>query len=123
LCTNTLGCASCHGDHGQGGRGPELINLMGKEVQFTDGVKQIADDAYIRESILNPTAHVVQGFQPIMPTFQGQVSEEQLLQLLAFVHSLSAQPAAPTASPGGAQHPAGPTVAPTPAAPATRRAP
>ena len=56
------------------------------------GAKVIADEAYIRESILNPQAKVVAGFQPIMPTFQGQVSEEQLLQLIAYIKSL--EPAA-----------------------------
>ena len=53
-----------------------------------------ADEAYIRESILNPQAKVVAGFQPIMPTFQGQVTEEQLLQLIAYIKSLEPKPAA-----------------------------
>ena len=48
----------------------------------------VADEAYLRESILNPTAKVVAGFQPIMPTFQGQVSEEQIMQLIA-VHQVA----------------------------------
>ena len=50
-----------------------------------------ADEAYIRESIVNPQAKVVAGFQPLMPTFQGLVSEEQLLQLIAYVKSLSSR--------------------------------
>ena len=49
-----------------------------------------ADDNYVRESILNPTAKVVAGFDPVMPTFQGQVTEEQLTQLIAYVRSLGA---------------------------------
>jgi cytochrome c oxidase subunit 2 len=57
-----------------------------------------ADDNYIRESILNPRAKVVKGFQPIMPTFQGQVNEEDLLKLLAYVKSLAA-PKTPPAEP------------------------
>ena len=49
----------------------------------------MADENYIRESILNPGAKVVAGFKPIMPTFQGQVSEESLMALVAYVKSLS----------------------------------
>ena len=65
-----------------------------------------ADDAYIRESILNPQAKVVAGFQPIMPTFQGLVSEEQLLQLIAYVKSLSdtQQTATGASSPSRGRH-------------------
>ena len=59
----------------------------------------MADEAYVRESILNPAAKVVKGFQPVMPTFQGLVTEEQLLQLIAYVRSLS-QPGAPSAAAG-----------------------
>ena len=50
-----------------------------------------ADEAYIRESIVNPQAKLVNGFGPIMPTFQGQITEEQLVQILAFIKSLPAQ--------------------------------
>jgi len=50
-----------------------------------------ADEAYIRESILNPTAKIVAGFQPLMPTFQGLINEEQLLQLIEYVKSLQSQ--------------------------------
>jgi hypothetical protein len=53
-----------------------------------DGETVVVDEAYIRESILNPQAKIVAGFQPIMPTFQGLVSEEQLLQLIEYVKSL-----------------------------------
>jgi len=61
----------------------------------------VADEAYIRESIVNPHAKVVAGFQPIMPTFQGLVTEEQLLQLIAYVKSLSK----PDPAAGGAATP------------------
>jgi cytochrome c oxidase subunit 2 len=91
LYTNTLGCASCHGDNGQGGRGPALTGLLGKPVQLDNGSTGTADEAYIRESILNPQAKIVAGYGPIMPTFAGQLSEEQLLQLVSFVKSLSPQ--------------------------------
>jgi cytochrome c oxidase subunit II len=83
-----LACVTCHLDNGQG-RGPVLKGLYGKQVLLTGGQIVTADDAYIRESILNPQAKIVSGFTPIMPTFQGLVTEEQLLQLIAYVKSLS----------------------------------
>ena len=70
----------------------------------------MADEAYIRESIVNPQAKVVAGFQPIMPTFQGLVTEEQLLQLIAYVRSLGAQPAAPAPAGSPATPPGGTPV-------------
>ena len=73
-----LACITCHRSDAQG-RGPVLEGLFGTPVQLANGETVIADEAYIRESILNPTAKVVAGYQPIMPTFQGQVSEEQVL--------------------------------------------
>jgi cytochrome c oxidase subunit 2 len=88
-----LACATCHQQESQG-RGPVLLNLFGKPVELQDGRKVIADEAYIRESIVNPQAKVVAGFQPLMPTFQGLVTEEQLLQLIAYVRSLTKQPPA-----------------------------
>jgi cytochrome c oxidase subunit 2 len=85
-----LACATCHQQESQG-RGPVLLNLFGKPVELQDGRKVVADEAYIRESIVNPQAKVVAGFQPLMPTFQGLVTEEQLLQLIAYVRSLTKQ--------------------------------
>jgi cytochrome c oxidase subunit 2 len=86
-----LACNTCHLDNGQG-RGPVLKGLYGKPVLLSNGQTVTADDAYIRESILNPQAKVVAGFQPAMPTFQGLVTEEQLLQLIAYVKSLGENP-------------------------------
>jgi cytochrome c oxidase subunit 2 len=85
----TLGCASCHSEGGQGGRGAPLAGIFGKQVALANGQTVTADDAYLRESILNPQAKLVAGYGPIMPTFQGQVSEEQLLQLVTYIKSLS----------------------------------
>ena len=85
----SLGCASCHGANAEGGRGPALLGVYGSNVVLNNGPPVRADEAYIRESILNPQAKVVNGFGPIMPSFQGQLSEEQLLQLVAYVKSLS----------------------------------
>lgn len=98
----TLGCASCHGANGEGGRGPVLAGVFGNTAALQTGESVRVDEAYIRESILNPQAKLVAGFGPIMPTFQGQVSEDQLVQLVAFIKSLqgaAGQAPAGTASP------------------------
>lgn len=84
----TLGCASCHGANGEGGRGPVLAGVFGQQTRLTTGQSVLADEAYMRESVVNPQAKLVEGFGPIMPTFQGQVSEDQLVQLIAFIKSL-----------------------------------
>jgi len=110
----TLGCASCHGANGEGGRGPTLAGAFGKTTPLITGDSVRVDEGYIRESILNPQAKIVQGFGPIMPTFQGQVSEDQVLQLIAYIKSLHAAgetPATTAASP--AQGPS-PATAPSP---------
>jgi cytochrome c oxidase subunit 2 len=82
-----LACNTCHFTD-RIGRGPILTGLFGKEVQLQTGQTIKADESYLRESILNPQAKIVMGFQPIMPTFQGQISEEGLLQLIAYIKSL-----------------------------------
>jgi cytochrome c oxidase subunit II len=99
----TLGCASCHGNNGEGGRGPALLGVFNSEVQLSTGQKVRGDESYIRESILNPQAKIVAGYGPIMPTFQGVVSEDQIVQLIAYVKSLSSQPAATTTGAPSAQ--------------------
>lgn len=87
-----LACHTCHRGDTQG-RGPVLDGLFGKAVQLQNGQTITADENYIRESILNPSAKLVAGFQPLMPTFQGLVSEEQVLQLIAYIKSLETQQA------------------------------
>jgi cytochrome c oxidase subunit 2 len=84
-----LGCVTCHRSDIQG-RGPNLHGVFGKPVQLEDGRTITADENYVRESILDPGAKVVKGFKPVMPTFQGLVSEEQLNALVAYVKSLNA---------------------------------
>jgi cytochrome c oxidase subunit 2 len=83
-----LGCSTCHRSDTQG-RGPNLVGIYGKPVLLDDGRTVTADENYVRESILNPGAKVVAGFKPIMPSFQGQVSEESLMALVAYVKSLA----------------------------------
>ena len=84
-----LRCATCHRADAQG-RGPNLQGVFGKPVQLEDGRTVTADENYVRECILDPGAKRVKGFQPIMPTFQGLVSEEQVNALVAYIKSLSA---------------------------------
>ena len=83
----SLACITCHRADSQG-RGPRLEGLVGRTVRLAGGATAVADAEYIRESILNPTAKVVEGYQPIMPTFQGLVSEEGVMQLIAYIQSL-----------------------------------
>ncbi len=80
-------CLSCHNTSGTP-HGPPLEELYGKLVLLEGGKRVTADEDYIRESILQPKAKVVAGFRPIMPTFQGQVSEEEVLKLIAYIRSL-----------------------------------
>src|ERR1700728_4386834 len=84
-----LGCSTCHRSDTQG-RGPNLQGVFGKPVQLEDGRTVTADENYVRECILDPGAKRVKGFQPIMPTFQGLVSEEQVNALVAYIKSISA---------------------------------
>ena len=101
-----LSCATCH-KQDTTGRGPSLIGLYGKAVALDGGGSVEADEAYIRESIVNPRAKMVAGFQPLMPTFQGLVSEEGVLQLIEYIKSLNAVPSnatgVPAAAPAGAE--------------------
>jgi cytochrome c oxidase subunit II len=87
-----LGCPTCHRSDIQG-RGPNLMGIFGKPVQLEDGRTVVADENYIRESILSPNAKIVSGFKPIMPTFQGLVDEDQVTALVAYIKSLSRPPA------------------------------
>ena len=83
-----LGCVTCHRTDGQG-RGPSLQGVFGRPVALEDGRTLIADENYIRESIYDPGAKIVRGFKPVMPTFQGLVSDEQMGALLAYIKSLT----------------------------------
>ena len=93
-----LACITCHRSDTQG-RGPMLQGLFGKTVALQNEETVVGDEAYIRESILNPAAKITAGFQQIMPAFQGLVSEEQLLALIEYVKSLGTQPQVEPARP------------------------
>jgi cytochrome c oxidase subunit 2 len=88
---NDLACSTCH-KADTTGRGPTLVGLFGKAVSLEDGRSVEADEAYLRESIVNPRSKMVKGFQPLMPTFQGLITEENLLLLIEYIKSLKAVP-------------------------------
>lgn len=89
-------CDTCHMETDQG-RGPALAGLFGRQRQLSNGTIVRADENYIRESIVNSGAKIVAGYQPIMPVFQGQLDEQQLFQLLAYIKTLT--PSAATTDP------------------------
>jgi cytochrome c oxidase subunit 2 len=112
-----FGCSTCH-LLDQQGRCPILRGLYNKPVQLNDGRTVLADDAYIRESILDPNAKIVSGFEPnIMPVFRGQVTEENVIQLIGFIKSLS--PQTPASQQGPQQRPI--VIAPKAPAPQSNR--
>ena len=90
-----LACGNCHKPDGSG-RCPSLTGLFGKTVHLAGGGTVLADEGYIRESILQPQAKIVAGYGPIMPTFQGLVTEEGVMQLIEYIKSLGPQPGAQT---------------------------
>jgi cytochrome c oxidase subunit II len=95
-----LGCVTCHRSDTQG-RGPNLAGVFGKPVLLEDGRTVVADENYVRESITEPGAKIVRGFKPVMPTFQGQVSDEQLNALVDYVKSLAGLQSGPPANASG----------------------
>jgi cytochrome c oxidase subunit 2 len=83
-----LGCFTCHRSDAPG-RGPSLEGVYNQPVKLQGGRTVIADEAYLRESILRPNAKIVEGFRTEMPTFQGQITEEGLMQIIAYIKSLA----------------------------------
>jgi cytochrome c oxidase subunit 2 len=80
----SLSCNACHNP-----RGPNLANVYGSRLTLSTGQTITADDAYLRQSILNPSAHNIQGYAPIMPTYQGQISEEGVIALVEYLKNLN----------------------------------
>jgi cytochrome c oxidase subunit 2 len=121
-----LACNNCHGGAIEL-RGPALEGVYGKQETLDNGSKVTADDAYLRESILNPNAKRVAGYGAVMPTFQGQVTEEQVVQLIAYIKSIqnmeAKPPAAPAATPLPLATPLAVPVAAKPVAVAAKPAP
>jgi cytochrome c oxidase subunit II len=86
---NDLACNTCHLSDGSG-RGPSLVNKFGSPEELSSGARVTVDESYVRESILRPQEKLVAGYQPLMPTFQGLVSEENVMALVEYVKSLQA---------------------------------
>jgi cytochrome c oxidase subunit 2 len=97
-----LACNTCHLNDGSG-RGPSLVDKFGSQEQLTSGSVVNIDESYVRESILMPQAKLVAGYQPLMPTFQGLVSEESVMALVEYVKSLQSSPQGTPATPAAAQ--------------------
>jgi cytochrome c oxidase subunit 2 len=83
----SMGCNSCHSGNAAA-RGPNLAGVYGSKLQLANGSQVLVNDAYLRDAILNPSQHVTAGFAPIMPTYQGQISEDGLIDLVEFVKSM-----------------------------------
>ncbi len=118
------GCAMCHSSDTQG-RGPNLVGLYGKPVLLDDGRTVTADETYIRESIMNPGAKIASGFKNIMPTFEGQISEEEMVALVAYIKALgtgAANPPVPVANPEKGVYPVTPNKEPSMVAPNQQKA-
>lgn len=81
-----LGCSGCH-EAASTVHAPSLNGLLGREVHLQDGSSLVADETYVRDSILLPAKQVVAGFAPVMPSFAGQVSEEDIQALIAYLRS------------------------------------
>src|SRR5215472_15571783 len=96
-----LGCITCHRSDNTQGRGPTLVGMYGKPVLLEDGRTVVADENYVRESILEPAAKAVKGFSPVMPTFQGQLSDEQLNSLVAYIKQMAQPPSGQPANAKG----------------------
>ena len=82
-----LGCNSCH-TNTAGNRAPNLAGLYGSKIQLNDGSEVQVNDAYLRDSILSPSSQIAEGYAPIMPTYQGQISEDGLIDLVEYIKSL-----------------------------------
>jgi cytochrome c oxidase subunit 2 len=83
------GCNQCHSIDGSGGIGPTFQGAFGSRRRFTDGSAAAVDENYVRESLLNPKAKVLTGYDPVMPTFQGRLKESEMAALIAYLKSLS----------------------------------
>ncbi len=83
----SMGCNSCHSGNAAA-RGPNLAGVYGSRLTMNDGSQVLVNDAYLRDSILNPSQHVTAGFAPIMPTYQGQISEDGLIDLVEYIKQL-----------------------------------
>jgi cytochrome c oxidase subunit 2 len=84
------GCVVCHSGM-PGALGPKLAGVWGSKVKLIDGSEVDANEDYIRESILNSQAKIVAGFAPVMPLFKGQLTEEEVMNLIAYIKGLKGE--------------------------------
>jgi cytochrome c oxidase subunit II len=84
----SMGCPTCH-TGADNARGPNLYNIYGRTERMSDNSLIQVDESYIRQSILNPSAKIVYGFQNIMPTFQGQLNEDEMIELIEYIKALT----------------------------------
>ena len=84
----SLSCSACHNTRPDA-RGPSLANVYGSQLKLPSGQTQLADEAFLRDAILNPSQHVTQGYAPIMPTYQGQISEDGVIALVEYIKQLN----------------------------------
>jgi len=89
-----FGCGGCHGV-GSRVRAPALDGLYGKRVPLSDGTLEIADERYIRDSILKPRQQITAGYEPLMPSYEGKISEDELIKIVAYIKSLGGETGAP----------------------------
>src|ERR1700760_646561 len=83
----SMGCNACHSGSATA-RGPNLAGGYGSKLQLTNGSQVLVNDAYLRDAILNPSQHITAGYAPIMPTYQGQISEDGLIDLVEYLKGL-----------------------------------
>jgi len=83
----SLSCNACHNTRPDA-RGPNLVGVYGSQLSLANGETVTADDAYLRQAILDPSEHVTQGYTPIMPTYQGQISEDGVIALVEYLKNL-----------------------------------
>src|SRR5580698_6575995 len=83
----SMGCNACHSGSAAA-RGPNLAGVYGSKLQLTNGSQVLVNDAYLRDAILNPSQHITAGYAPIMPTYQGQISEDGLIDLVEYIKAM-----------------------------------
>jgi cytochrome c oxidase subunit 2 len=83
----SMGCNACHSGNAAA-RGPSLAGVYGSQLQLTSGASVQVNEAYLRDAILNPSQHITAGYAPIMPTYQGQISEDGLIDIVEYLKGL-----------------------------------
>jgi cytochrome c oxidase subunit 2 len=89
-----FGCSGCHDANGTV-RAPPLEGLYGKRVPLSDGTLEVADEAYLRDSILKPRAKITAGYEPVMPSYEGKIAEDELIKIVAYIKSIGGSAGAP----------------------------